>query len=230
MRINLLSLSLLLPSAILAVPLSGCGSDEEPEPMVMIGGRPLDASFLDSSPRGDSAPSSDSATPPPQGDGAIPADGGSRADSTSGADGAPTPPSDASMPPDPTSWFDAFQAAFVDGQAMRACSHTLERVPELDALAQSHAEESAVAMAFSANTAGGQPLYVAVQALDPERFRSIAYPMGSGRTPMAILDYWRADASIAPLLGRCDQYVGIGVAEGSDGFTYVVMILANDAS
>jgi hypothetical protein len=123
-------------------------------------------------------------------------------------------------------WEEAIAAGLVDRQMAAGCDTAMTHDERIDAIAEAHAAHQASIDMLTTDSPDG-PLFDQVADAGVE-YRDVASLFSiSGRGPDDVLDRWDASDRAAPILSRCDDVIGVGVATGESGDSYVTVLMAS---
>ncbi|MBW2461723.1 MAG: hypothetical protein JRH11_08755 [Deltaproteobacteria bacterium] len=178
-----------------------------------------DAGMTTAPPRTDPGSGSDAGTGSPEDDGGFstipPGTGGPR-------DGGPTGCTGTEC----DTWAEAIAAGVVAAQMAAGCGEAAIVDERIVPIAARHAAHQASLDRLTMNSPEGS-LFTQVGAAAVD-FRNIAALVSvSVDGPEDVLARWAAGADTAAILGRCDAALGVGVATGASGDSYVTVLMAH---
>jgi uncharacterized protein YkwD len=122
-------------------------------------------------------------------------------------------------------WEDAIAIALVEAQMAAGCSRAMVNDDRIDTIAENHAAHQAAIDMLTSESPDGS-LFTQVGDAGVE-FRDVAALFSvTVDGPEDVMRRWAAGSDTAPMLGRCDSAMGVGVATGESGDSYVTVLMA----
>jgi len=122
-------------------------------------------------------------------------------------------------------WEEAIAAGLVDRQMAAGCGRAMEHEERIDGVAERHADHQASVDMLTSDSPDGnlfdQVGDAGLEFRDVAALFSVTYD-----SPEDVLTRWDANADAADILTRCDHVIGVGVATGESGDSYVTVLLA----
>ncbi len=122
-------------------------------------------------------------------------------------------------------WEEAIAAGLVERQMAAGCDHAMMSDPRIDGVAETHAAyQASIDMLTSDSPDGSLFDQVSAAGVDYRDVASLFSVSVDG--PDDVLTRWDASTRAAPILTRCDTIIGVGVATGASGDSYVTVLMA----